>query len=99
METKKYSKAQRVAALICVAVIVLMYVSTLVFALLKYDWAKQMLRISLGCTLVLPLLAWSYIWMIGKLTHKATIADLNIGGQPTNHDGIIVSTSDEAGKQ
>ena len=91
----KYSKKQRVAALICVVLIALMYLSTLVFALLKFDWAKYMFRVSMGCTLVLPILAWIYIWMIGKLTHRATIADLNIGGQPTNHDGIVVSTGDE----
>ena len=91
----KYNKMQRVAALICVVLIGLMYISTLVFALLKFDWAGKMFRISMGCTLVLPLLAWAYIWMIGKLTHRATIADLNIGGQPTNHDGIVVNTEDK----
>lgn len=91
----KYTKGQRVAAMVCVIIIVLMYISTVVFALLKFDWAKYMLRVSLGCTLVLPILAWIYIWMIGKLTHRHTIADFDIGGHPTNHDGLVVNTKEE----
>lgn len=71
----RYSKGQRIAALVCIAVIVLMYLSTLVFSLLKFEWAGKMFRVSLGMTLVLPVMAWLYIWMIGKLRHKDTIAD------------------------
>ena len=73
----KYTKGQRIAALICIAIIVLLYLATLVFAIIKADWAKVCLRIGLGCTLVLPILTWVYIWMIGKLTKKKTIADFN----------------------
>lgn len=73
----KYSKPQRIAALVCVILIVLMYLFTLILSLLKAPWAKTLFRVSLGCTLVLPLLAWIYIWMYGKLTHKDTIADFH----------------------
>lgn len=72
-----YSKPQRIAALVCITLIVLMYVASLVLALIKAPWAKAMLRVSLGCTLGLPILAWGYIWMIGRLTKKKTIADFN----------------------
>ena len=73
----QYTKGQRIAALACIVLIVLMYVASLVLALIKAPWAKTMLRVSLGCTLGLPILAWGYIWMIGKLTRKKTIADFN----------------------
>lgn len=72
-----YSKGQRIASLTCVVLIGLMYVLTLIFALIKAPWAGTMFRVSLGCTLVLPILAWVYIWMIGKLTHRDTIAEFH----------------------
>ncbi len=70
-----YTKGQRIAALACIGLILLLYISTLIFAFIKADWAKVMLRLGLGCTLVLPILTWVYIWLIGKLKHKDTIAD------------------------
>ena len=73
----KYTNGQRMAATVCVAIIVLLYVLTLVLTFINRDWANNLVKISLGCTLVLPCLTWIYIWMIGKLTHKKTIADFN----------------------
>lgn len=70
-----YTKGQRIAALVCIGFILLLYLSTFVLALIKGDWAKALLRVGLGCTLVLPILTWVYIWIIGKLKHKDTIAD------------------------
>lgn len=86
---KKYTKTQRVLAMAVVIIIFLLYLSTLVLALLKYSWAKDMFKIALGCTLVLPILAWLYIWLIGKVTHKHTIADFDIGGKPTQHPAAM----------
>ena len=73
----KYTKSQRVASLVCVCLILLMYIASLVFSLLKFDWAKTLVKVSLAATIVLPCLAWCYIWMVGKLKHKETIADFN----------------------
>lgn len=75
--TSSYSKGQRIAALACVVIIVLMYITSFVLSLINADWARSLLRVSLMATLVLPALAWIYIWIIGKLTHKRTIADFN----------------------
>ena len=73
----KYSKKQRIGAIVCLSVIGLLYLATFVLSLINAPWASKMLKVSLGSTLVLPILAWIYIWMIGKLTHKETIADFN----------------------
>ena len=73
----RYTKGQRVAALVCVGLIVLVYLAALVLSLIKAPWAHELVKIAIGCTLVLPILTWIYIWMIGKLTHKKTIADFN----------------------
>lgn len=72
-----YTKPQRIASLICVILIGLLYVATLVLSLLKAPVYKNLFKIALGATLVLPILTWVYIWMIGKLTKKKTIADFH----------------------
>lgn len=100
MENKsKYTKTQRISALICIIVIVLMYLAALVFSLLKFEWAGNVARIAIGCTVVLPLLTWVYIWLSGYIFHKHTIADLDLMGNPTNHDPVITAdTSDSPEK-
>lgn len=75
--TSRYSRKQRIGAIACLSIIALMYLVTLVCTFLKSDTARTLLRISLGCTLVLPILTWVYIWIIGKLTRKDTIADFH----------------------
>lgn len=70
-----YSKGQRTAAMVTAVLIAIMFLATLVFALLPGELFKTLFRVFLGCTVGLPILAWIYIWLIGKLTHKDTIAD------------------------
>ncbi len=70
-----YTKPQRIAAVVCVGLIILLYLSNLVLALINTDAARSMLRATLALSIGLPILTWAYIWMIGKLTGKKTIAD------------------------
>jgi len=70
-----HSKTQRIAALVAVALIGIMFLATLVFAILPGESFRSLFRVSLGLTIGLPVLAWIYIWMAGKLTHTKTIAD------------------------
>ena len=85
----KYTKSQRVAAMVCIVLLVLLYVAALVLALLKYEWAGKLARIAIGFTILLPCLIWVYIWMIGKVFHKHPIADVDLMGQPTDHGPAI----------
>ena len=89
-KSSKYTKPQRIAALICVVLIVLLYLAALIFNILKFEWAQTVGRIALGATLVLPILTWVYIWLIGNLTRRHTIADFDFGGVPTDHSGARV---------
>ena len=73
--TSSYTKGQRIAAVVCLVLIALLYLATAVLAFIKTPFAKQMFKVTLGATLVLPILTWIYIWLFGKLTHKRTIAD------------------------
>lgn len=75
--SKKYTKAQRIGALICVILIVSVYLLALVFSFFSSETAKAITKAAIGCTIGLPLLTWGYIWMVGRLTHKHTIADFD----------------------
>ena len=47
----------------------------LVLSFFKTPLAKTLFKVTLGAALILPILTWIYIWLIGKLTRKRTIAD------------------------
>lgn len=67
---------KRIAALICVVLLVLLYVATLVVSILDFDGSGQLFASCIAATIVLPILLWIYIFLYGKLTQKETIADL-----------------------
>lgn len=92
MEKKSsYTKGQRIAAMVCVVIIAISFIVTLILNMINAEWAKSAGKIAIGFTLILPVLAWIYIWMIGHIFHKHTIADFDFGGVPTNHDPAIVA--------
>ena len=73
-EKKRYTPLQRALAIIAIALLVGMYLLTLVFALLSSPVADRMFRACLGLTIFVPLAAWITIWAVGVLTHRETIA-------------------------
>lgn len=52
-------KTKRILAMIGVLLLVLLYLSTLVFALLGKDFMNWLMA-SVGATLILPVLIWAY---------------------------------------
>lgn len=74
---KKWN-AKRIVALGAVILLVLMYVITLLAALFDATASGMLFRVCVICTVVVPLFAWIYIGLYGKLTGKKTIADLNL---------------------
>ena len=66
-------KGKRIAALICVILLVLLYVATLVVSLLDFEGSDQLFASCIVATIVLPILLWVYIWLYGKITRKDTI--------------------------
>ncbi len=74
-ETKKrYTPLQRALAVTAIALLVGMYLLTLVFALISSPFADRMFRACLGLTIFVPLAAWLTIWAVGILTHRETMA-------------------------
>ena len=66
---------KQIAAVICIILLVLLYVATLIVALLDFPGSDRMFASCLGATVGLPILLWIYIWVYGKFTGKHTIAD------------------------
>lgn len=94
-----HSKSQRIAAILCLILIALLYLCVLVLTFINSEASRNVLKIALGATFVLPLLAWVYIWLIGHLIHKHTIADFDMFGIPTEHKGTITIDKEAVKKQ
>lgn len=53
-------KTKRILALTGVILLVLLYTSTLIFALIDSPWAMTCLKASVGATILLPVLLYGY---------------------------------------
>ena len=53
-------KAKRILALVGVALLILMYLSTLVFSLMTGELAVTLFKASIYCTLIIPLFLYIY---------------------------------------
>ena len=66
MEEKKkpkssYTKGQRICAMIVVVVLVALYVVTLIAGITTSPAAPELFKMSLGASILLPILFWCYI--------------------------------------
>lgn len=77
MKTKMTPK--RIAALVCVALLVALYLFTLVCALLSFPNWHRLFAACLVATIGLPILLWIYIWLYGKVKDRHTIASFDLG--------------------
>ena len=74
MNNKKTPK--QIAALTCVVLLVLLYIATFIAAFFAGKGGTRLFVICAALTIIIPIATWGFIWMIGKLTNKHTIADL-----------------------
>lgn len=66
---KKHDKKKRILAIIGIVLLVGLYASTLVFALIKTELAQDLLKVSIACTIIIPILLYSYI-LVYRLLDK-----------------------------
>ena len=57
---------KQIAAILCIVLLVLLYVATLVVALLDFPGSDRLFAACLMATVGLPILLWIYIWLYGK---------------------------------
>ena len=70
--------AKRVAAVIGIVLLVALYVVTLVSAFIGTEGAGRLFKFSLGMTVAVPIFLWIFIWCVGKLQNKKSMASLDI---------------------
>lgn len=62
-------KTKRILALLCAIGLILMYLLTLIFALFDRSEAMGLLKASIACTIILPVLLYGYM-LVYRLAHK-----------------------------
>lgn len=67
---------KQIAAIVCIVLLLLLYVATLVVAILDFPGSDRLFAACLGATIGVPILLWIYIAAYGKLTNKKSMADL-----------------------
>ena len=69
---------KRVLAWVLIAALVSMYLVTFVLSLSSSPAAGTAFRASLLLTIALPVIAWIFIWAVGALQHRTSIASLKL---------------------
>ena len=65
----RMKKAKRILALLGASVLILMNLCTLVFALMDHPAAADLLRASIGCTILIPVLLYGFLLVYRLLSH------------------------------
>lgn len=76
----RYSKPQRIAAMIGIIAIFGLAIATLVVAIT--DSTGRLFQSFLMLTIAAPILIWIYIWLYGKYSRRHTIASIDLMGMP-----------------
>ncbi len=74
----KKKTPKQIAAIVCLALIVISYIAAFVVALMDSAKSGELFQACLLATVFLPILCWIYIWLYGQVKQKHTIADLDI---------------------
>lgn len=67
---------KQIAAILCIILLVLLYIATLIVALLDFPGSDRLFAACLMATIGLPILLWIFIWVYGRYTSKQTISDI-----------------------
>ncbi|WP_346663838.1 hypothetical protein [uncultured Merdimonas sp.] len=62
-------KTKRILALAGAVLLILLYLCTLVFALIDHPAARDLLRASVACTILIPVLLYGYLLIYRLLSH------------------------------
>ena len=83
---KKKITSKQIVAMVGVILLVLMYLVTLVVAIVDSSASGKLFALCLYATIAIPILIWIYTWMYGKLTGKHTFADFDVNKEETKSD-------------
>lgn len=70
MEQPKYTKTQRIVALIGVILLALLYIATLISAIIATPATPQLFKMCLLASFIIPLVIWGYSKVVKFLTDR-----------------------------
>ncbi|MCI8326890.1 MAG: hypothetical protein HFI37_03840 [Lachnospiraceae bacterium] len=68
---KSHKKIKQIFAILLILILAGLYLSTLIFAVIRSEWAMDWLKVSIYATIVLPVLLWTYSFVY-KLLKQST---------------------------
>ena len=74
-ESKKKMTSRRIVALVGVVLLALLYITTLIIAIVDNSDSGRWFMGCIFATIAAPMLIWIYTWLYGKVTGRHTIAD------------------------
>ncbi len=88
----RYSKKQRIAAIIGLVLTFALLIGLVLSAL--FDQGGRLFQAFLFASIGVPILCWIYIWLYGRMTGKKTIADFKQDGadqddEQSPDDGMV----------
>lgn len=72
---RKKVSSKQIVAIIGIALLILLYIITLITAIVDSTASAKWFRICLFATFALPFIIWIYSWMYGRLTGRSAIGD------------------------
>ena len=82
----KKVNVKQIAAWVAIILLAALYVVTLIVAIFDQSASGTLFKLCLICTVIVPVLAWAFIWLYGQMTGKKTIADLNLMQDPEQEE-------------
>ncbi len=67
---KKRTKIKRVAALGGVAILLLMYLLSFIFAIMDFDGWQRWFFASMGATIILPVIVWINLFLYDRMMDR-----------------------------
>lgn len=92
---KKKMTSRQLVAIGGVALLIFLYVITLVTAITDSSQSAKWFRICLFGTFALPLVIWIYSWMYGRLTGKRAVGDPEAPDAAATEKTTAAATSGE----
>lgn len=62
--------AKRIFAILGVIILFGLYAATLVFALIDSPFTLKALKVSVGLTVIIPVLLWIYMWLFRQIEQR-----------------------------
>ncbi len=75
MNNKKKITSKQVVAMAGVILLILMYIATLIVAIVDQSSSGKYFAVCMACTIIVPVIIWIYCWMYGRYAGKKVIGD------------------------